>query len=87
MGVNVDEPRRDGHAVRVNLDRTVVLQIPANRDDATAVDRDVRLDPAAAKPIEYGATANHECITPAPGQYQPRRARQRGQRRPSTHYE
>ena len=79
--MDVDESRRHAHAAGVDLHRPVVLEISANRDDTSAVDRDVRLDPRTADSIEDGPAANDECITTAPGKHQPRRSREYGQRR------
>ena len=85
VGMDVDEARRDRHAARVNLDRAFVPEILADRDDASGIDRDVRFDARAAEAIEYGTAANDQRVASSPGQHQPRRPRQRGQRCAGAH--
>src|SRR3546814_4391921 len=61
MGMDVDEAGGDDPAARVDL-FAPGGQVRADRDDAVAVDRDIRRERLAARAVDDRAAANHQII-------------------------
>ena len=65
MGVEVDEPRREGEAVRVDLALARAVRL-SDGADASVADRDVRPDRFVAETVDDGRSANDELIHEVP---------------------
>jgi hypothetical protein len=66
--VDVDEPRRDDESACIELEAPSVSQIAPDRDQTTAVDRNVRVDTGASASVDDMTAAENDVVARATGE-------------------